>query len=292
MVSGLMNQLDRILETKREEVRALRPRADKLKAAALLRDDFRSLERALTADEGRLGLIAEVKKASPSAGVIAPDFDPVRIARAYADAGASAISVLTDEVYFQGRLDYLTRIRQAVTVPVLRKDFIIDDSQIYEAVVAGADAILLIVAALEQNQLKHLLATAAGVQLEVLVEVHDLAELDRALATDARLIGINNRNLKSFKVDLATTEVLSEQVPEDLVVVSESGIRDGADAARLAATGAQALLVGETLMRCDDIHTTVAELMAPIPADDDGENDDSGHGRRPSLATGSGPVPG
>lgn len=267
-----MNQLDRILETKREEVRALRPRADKLRAAALLRDDFRSLERAVTADDGRLGLIAEVKKASPSAGVIAADFDPVRIASAYAGAGASAISVLTDEVYFQGRLDYLTRIRQAVPVPVLRKDFVIDDSQIYEAAVAGADAILLIVAALEQPQLIDLLATAASVQLEVLVEVHDMQELDRALATDARLIGINNRNLKSFTVDLATTESLSEQVPDDLVVVSESGIRSGADAARLAAAGAQALLVGETLMRSADIAATVAELMAPIPADEDDES--------------------
>lgn len=266
-----MNQLDRILETKREEVRALKPRADKLRAAALLRDDFRSLEASLTMDENRLGLIAEVKKASPSAGVIREDFDPVKIARGYADAGASGISVLTDETYFQGRLDYLTRIRQAVPVPVLRKDFIIDDSQIYEAVVAGADAILLIVAALDQEQLVHLLQTAASVQLEVLVEVHNLDELDRALATDARLIGINNRDLKSFTVDLATTEKLSEQVPEDLVIVSESGIRDRADALRLAAAGVQALLVGETLMRAEDIHAMVDELMAPLPQDEVGD---------------------
>ena len=170
-----MNKLDEIIAHKHLELQRLLPRAEKLRVAAAARNDFRSLEDALRADESKLGLIAEIKKASPSAGVIQPDFDYLTIARAYEKGGASAISVLTDDKYFQGRLEYLTTIRAEVGVPVLRKDFIIHEAQIFEAVVAGADAILLIVAALDQPTLEHLLEIAHGLQLDVLMEVHDLA---------------------------------------------------------------------------------------------------------------------
>lgn len=244
-----MNKLDEIIAHKHTEVQRLLPRVDKLRAAAAGRDDFRSLYDALRADPGHLGLIAEVKKASPSAGVIQPDFDYLTIARTYEKGGANAISVLTDEKYFQGKLEYMTTIRDEVSIPVLRKDFIIHEAQIFEAVVAGADAILLIVAALEQSKLEYLLEVAHTFQLDVLMEVHDLPELERALATDVRILGINNRNLKSFTVDLAATEALVEEVPDDVVLVSESGIKSVEDAQRLADAGADALLVGETLMR-------------------------------------------
>ena len=244
-----MNKLDEIIAHKHTEVARLLPRAEKLRAAAAGRNDFRSLATALLHDESSLGLIAEVKKASPSAGVIQPDFDFLTVGRTYDKAGVSGISVLTDEKYFQGRLDYMTTIRAEVGAPVLRKDFIVHEAQIFEAVVAGADAILLIVAALDQPTLEHLLETAHSYQLDVLVEVHDLPELERALDTEARIIGVNNRNLKTFTVDLATTEALAEEVPEDIILVSESGIKTLEDARRLAAAGADALLVGETLMR-------------------------------------------
>jgi len=260
-----MNKLDEIIAHKRTEVEKLLPRAEKLQAAASTRDDFRSLSRFLTLDPGRLGLIAEVKKASPSVGVIDDKFDYLTIARAYEKAGASGISVLTDENYFQGRLEYMTTIRQQLDIPVLRKDFIIHEAQIYEAVVAGADAILLIVAALDQATLVHLLNVAHSFQLEVLMEVHDLAEMDRALETDVRIIGVNNRNLKSFVVDLATTENLAEEVPHDIILVSESGIKTVADAQRVADCGADALLVGETLMRSGNVLVDLPALMVEKP---------------------------
>ena len=244
-----MNRLEEILRTKREEIERLRPRRDELHRTALLRNDVRRFISALQREERKLALIAEVKKASPSAGVIVESFDPVAIARNYARAGVEAISVLTDERFFQGHLDYLKLIREQVPQPLLRKDFILDPLQIMEAAVAGADAILLIVAALPQEQLVLLLETAALYQLDALVEVHTLAELDRALETDARLIGINNRNLATFEVDLSVTEKLSEQVPDDIVVVSESGIRTADDLARIKACGVDAVLIGEALMR-------------------------------------------
>ena len=201
-----------------------------------------------------LGLIAEVKKASPSVGVITENFDPVAIAKVYEEAGAHAISVLTDEKFFQGHLSYMTKVRAAVSLPVLRKDFILHEAQIYEAACAGADAILLIVAALEQTDLERLLAVATDFQLDALVEVHTLEELDRALETDAQIIGINNRNLATFQVDLATTEELSEQVPDGITLVSESGIKTGEDTRRVLESGCNAILVGETLMRAGDVH--------------------------------------
>src|SRR3954469_24205461 len=244
-----MNRLDEILRVKRDEIERLRPRRDELHRAALLRNDARGFAFALQQGEGKVALIAEVKKASPSAGVIVESFDPVAIAKNYARAGVEAISVLTDEKFFQGRLDYLQLIRDQVPQPLLRKDFVLDPLQIMEAAVAGADAILLIVAALNQEQLVSLLETAALYQLDVLVEVHTLAELDRALETNARVIGINNRNLATLQVDLSVTETLSEQVPDEIVLVSESGIKTAEDLARIKACGVDAVLIGEALMR-------------------------------------------
>jgi len=256
-----MDRLRQILATKEQEICKLLPRIDHLHAAALQRNDYRPFAAAVNRGPDALGLIAEVKKASPSVGVITDRFDPVQIARTYESAGAHAISVLTDEVYFQGALQYLINIRREVSLPVLRKDFILHEVQIYEAAVAGADAILLIVAALDQEQLIHLLDVADTLQMDALVEVHDLPELERALDTNARLIGINNRNLHTFQIDLATTEWLAEEVPDDITLVCESGIKVNEDARRAFQAGANALLIGETLMRADDVHATVADLL-------------------------------
>lgn len=262
----MSDKLAEIVSHKRQEIEPLIQRAEKLRYAALERNEFKSLASAINVGSDRLGLIAEVKKASPSAGIITEDFDPVSQAKKYADAGASAISVLTDEKYFKGKLEYLTQIQHAVEVPVLRKDFIIHESQIYEASVAGADAILLIVAALSQDDLERLFDCANTYQLEVLMEVHDLAELERALGTDVKIIGVNNRNLKTFEVDLKNTEAISEEVPQDILFVSESGIKTPQDASLVASWGADAVLVGETLMRADDVASTVKEIMeSPVP---------------------------
>src|SRR6476646_10302434 len=244
-----MSRLDEILDVKRGEIEALRPRREELRERALLRNDVRGFASALRREEGKLALIAEIKKASPSAGVIVESFDPVAIAKNYARAGVDAISVLTDERFFQGHLDYLAQIRAVVPQPLLRKDFILDPLQIMEAAAAGADAILLIVAALRHEQLVELLETASLYQLDALVEVHTLAELDRALETEAKIIGINNRNLSTFEVDLSVTEKLSEQVPTEIVLVSESGIKTAEDLARIKACGVDAVLIGEALMR-------------------------------------------
>jgi indole-3-glycerol phosphate synthase len=265
------NKLDEILADKQKEVEALLPRLDELKAQARERDDFRSLFTALGGgmrdheiNEGYgvypMMVIAEVKKASPSAGTIAEDFDPVKIAVEYEEIGADAISVLTDQKYFQGDLAFLQQIRENVSLPLLRKDFIIHESQIYEAVVAGGDAILLIVAALEQDALNHLLDIAGQCQLDVLVEVHDIEEMDRAMETDARIIGVNNRNLRTFDVSLETTEILSQEVGADCILVSESGIKTIEDAARVKAWGADAVLVGEALMRAEDKSAMMEQL--------------------------------
>lgn len=256
-----MNRLQKILETKKSEIARILPRLEHLRAAALQRNDFRPFATTLDRGPDALGLIAEVKKASPSAGVIAAEFDAVAIALQYEAAGAHAISVLTDEPYFHGHLAYLTKVRGAVALPCLRKDFILHEVQIYEASVAGADAILLIVAALEQPQLEALHKTAELCQLDVLVEVHTREELDRAVDLGATLIGINNRNLTTFEVDLATTEELSEEVPDGVVLVSESGLKTRADARRAHAAGCQAILVGESLMRTGNIPAQVAELL-------------------------------
>lgn len=255
------NRLQQILEVKKQEVARLLPRAAHLRAAALQRNDFRPFARALDCGPEALGLIAEVKKASPTAGIIAANFDPVRIARAYEEGGAHALSVLTDRQFFQGDLAFLNRIRAEVALPLLRKDFIIHEVQIAEACVAGADAVLLIVAALEQDRLEALFQEAELLQLDVLVEVHNGEELERALEVGATLVGINNRNLTTFEVDLATTETLSEEVPESILLVSESGLKTRADAQRAFSAGCNAILVGESLMRAGDISRQIGELL-------------------------------
>jgi indole-3-glycerol phosphate synthase len=264
-----MNILETIVEQKEREVDALpggSVSVAKLKKALTKRGDHRGFNCALRHPrKGSIALIAEVKKASPSAGVIRADFDAVKIAKEYEAAGASCLSVLTDEKFFQGSLDYLKQIRAAVKLPLLRKDFIIDERQIFESVQWGADAILLIVAILSDAKLKkfHDLATEAG--LAALIEVHDEEELERALAIEARLIGVNNRDLKTFNVDLATTEklaakALSIQRDEEILLVAESGIHTRADAERVQRAGAAAILVGESLMR-GDIAKKAAELL-------------------------------
>ena len=242
-----MDRLEEILRVKREEIEALRPTMQELQSAAQARNDFRDFRRALKKDS--LAVIAEIKKASPSAGVIAESFDPVAIAQAYERDGAAAMSILTDEKFFQGHLDYLRQVREAVRVPLLRKDFILDEIQIAQSSAAGADAILLIVAALDQKELVDLFQAAASYHLDALVEVHTLRELDRALAIDAKIIGINNRDLATFYVDLRVTESLCKKVPDDVVLVSESGIRTLQDVDRMKACGVDAVLIGEALMR-------------------------------------------
>ncbi|MEI8340730.1 MAG: indole-3-glycerol phosphate synthase TrpC [Verrucomicrobiota bacterium] len=257
----MSDRLQQILAVKKTEVAKLLPRSEHLRAAALQRNDFRGFAAAIDRGPESLGLIAEVKKASPSAGIISESFNPVLIAKAYESAGAHAVSVLTDEQFFKGSLAYLSQVRAAISLPVLRKDFIIHEAQIFEAVCAGADAILLIVAALEQAQLEALHKIATDFQLDALVEVHTLEELDRALEIEAKLIGINNRNLATFQVDIKTTEELSEQTPEEVLLVSESGIKSADDTRRILDCGCNAILVGETLMRADDVHEAVESLL-------------------------------
>jgi indole-3-glycerol phosphate synthase len=265
-----MNILDTIVAQKRIEAARLPGgpvTGTVLKAAMEKRGDRRDFFAALqSAGRGGMALIAEVKKASPSAGVICPDFDPVRIARDYEAAGASCLSVLTDEKFFQGSPENLRRIRAAVKLPLLRKDFIIDARQILEAIDAGADAVLLIARILTPGELEefHALASAAG--LAALVEVHDEVEMGRALSLGANLIGVNNRNLDTFTMDLALTGRLAARIPagarEGRVLVAESGIHSRADVERLRRAGAGAVLVGESLMRNPaGIAAKVAELL-------------------------------
>jgi indole-3-glycerol phosphate synthase len=258
----MSDKLAQIIATKHQEVSALLPRAGHLRAAALQRNEFRGFRSALDRGAGRLGVIAEVKKASPSVGLIDPDFDPVRQAGRYLDGGASCLSILTDEKYFQGSLGYLARISEFSGAPLLRKDFTVHEVQIHEAVVAGADAVLLIVAALDDAALRHLYDEAKSFQLDVLVEVHDLPEMERALELGADLIGINNRNLKTFEIDLATTERLADEVPDEVLLVSESGIRTLEDARRALEAGANAVLIGESLMRAQDPAGEIERYLA------------------------------
>lgn len=265
-----MNILETIVESKKAEVAKLKEQAVTgldLSRALKLRGGRRDFAEALRHPaRGNVALIAEVKKASPSAGVICHDFDPVRIAREYESAGASCLSVLTDEKFFQGSLQYLKSIREATRLPLLRKDFIIDARQILEAIEWGADAILLIAAILDDRQLKEFHALGMEAGLAVLVEVHDEAELNRALAAGASLIGVNNRNLKDFSVSLATTERLSAALRnsglhDQTTLVAESGIHTRADVERLFRAGAKAILVGESLMRGKTISGKVSELL-------------------------------
>jgi len=263
-----MTILDTIVQQKQREV-ALLPAetvtAQTLREALDKRGGLRDFAAALRKPaNGRVALIAEVKKASPSAGLICRDFDPVRIARQYQAAGASCLSVLTDEKFFQGSLAFLRDIRAAVDLPLLRKDFIIDARQILQAARWGADAILLIAAILSDEQLAgfHALARSAG--LAALVEVHDAEELRRVLALKPAIVGVNNRNLKNFKVDLATTEAIAALLPQANrpLLVSESGIHARADVERVARAGAQAILVGESLVRSGDIAAQIQTLLS------------------------------
>ena len=254
--------LDEILAHKHTELAAAQAKlepAELARQAEAVAEQPRGFRRALeTAPEPRI--IAEVKRRSPSRGEIRPDLDPVECARAYAAGGAAALSVLTDAHYFGGDLGYLAQIRAAVELPLLRKDFLVDVYQVDEARVAGADAVLLIVAALEPSALARLLERSRELGLDSLVEVHDAAELDTAVAAGADLLGINNRDLRTFETDLGVAEALAPCVPAGSLVVAESGIFGPDDVARLTAAGAHGFLVGESLMREQDVTTALERL--------------------------------
>ncbi|SFP10359.1 indole-3-glycerol phosphate synthase TrpC [Qipengyuania nanhaisediminis] len=259
-----MNKLDEICATKRLEVADRRKAAslDDLDKSARERSEPRGFMRALeTAQQTGFGLIAEIKKASPSKGLIRADFSPADHARAYASGGASCLSVLTDAPYFQGHEDYLIEARAACDLPVLRKDFMVDPWQVAEARALGADAILIIVAALENGQMEEIEAAAIERGMDVLVEVHDEEELARAARLQSRLLGVNNRNLKTFETDLATTERLASLAPQDALLVGESGIFTHDDCLRLAQAGVKSFLVGESLMRQADVELATRRLL-------------------------------
>ena len=257
--------LDRIVAVKREEIEAARARRDLVSlrrdAEALggIRDFVRAVFTKVAAMEP--AVIAEIKKASPSKGVIRPDFKPAEIARSYAMHGATALSVLTDVQFFHGSPAYLAEARDACTLPVLHKDFIVDPYQVYEARAMGADCILLIVSCLEDAQMADLEAQAHALGMAVLVEVHDGHELERALMLDTPLLGINNRNLRNFEVTLNTTIALLDRLPPNRIVVTESGIHTRADVERMRAADVHAFLVGEAFMRADDPGAALAELF-------------------------------
>jgi indole-3-glycerol phosphate synthase len=258
--------LDRIVAVKRDEVAAGRARSDlaamraRAEAQAGARDFVGALRRRV--DAGDAAVIAEVKKASPSKGVLRADFRPAEIAASYERHGAAALSVLTDAPFFQGAPEYLAAARAATSLPALRKDFIVDPWQVYESRALGADAVLLIAAALDDAEMRDFEAIALALGMAVLVEVHDERELERALALDTPLVGINNRNLRTFEVTLETTLSLLPRVPAGRVVVTESGIVGAADVRRMRAAGVNAFLVGEAFMRADDPGVALAALVA------------------------------
>jgi indole-3-glycerol phosphate synthase len=257
--------LQRIVAVKREEIAATRARRSLpgWRALAEARGGLRGFEAALRSRlaAGAAAVIAEVKKASPSKGVLRADFEPAAIARSYEAGGAACLSVLTDERFFQGSSACLEQARAACTLPVLRKDFIVDEVQVHEARAMGADCVLLIAACLDDAELADLEACARGHGMDVLVEVHDAAELERALALRTRLVGVNNRNLRSFEVSLDTTLDLLPRVPGDRLLVTESGILARADVQRMRAAGVHAFLVGEAFMRAPEPGTALAELF-------------------------------
>lgn len=258
--------LDEIVEKRKIQLEREKAAADietVKKAAERLDRQCISFKNAL-AKPDRLSVISEVKKASPSKGLIQPNFDPVKIAKEYETCGADAVSCLTEEHYFQGSSEYFKAIRQAIGLPMIRKDFIIDEYQIYEARLMGADAILLIAAVLDDEKLKRFGDTARSLGLDILAETHDESELERVLALDFDIIGINNRNLKTFEVKLETTARLAGMIPEGKVIVSESGIRDNTDMKTVRSYGADAVLIGETLMRSGNIGATLTALRENV----------------------------
>ncbi len=254
--------LDEIIENKTSEVEIsktslpLEQIQEQIKDALPSRNFFDAIN-----PKGELKIISEVKHSSPSKGVFREDFDPIQIAKSYSRGGASAISVLTDEKYFKGSLSFLKSIRAEVDTPLLRKDFIVDPYQVYEARLFGADAILLIVAALDQTSLSELLELTHTLQMNAIVEVHDAEELDRALEADARIIGINNRDLRTFNVDLNVSINLSKKVPGDKIVIAESGIGSIEDIDRLRGEGVHVFLIGETFMKAPDPGQKLNELI-------------------------------
>jgi len=257
-----MTILDEIVRHKREELARCRretPRGELERRCAALPPP-RDVTRALTPERGGVRLIAEVKKASPSRGVLAERFDPLALGALYADSGAAALSVLTDEKYFQGSLDFLVAIHDVVPVPLLRKDFTLDEYHVWEARAAGADAVLLIVAILEAGQLRDLRQAAAGLGLAALVEAHTASEIDVALAAGAAIVGINNRDLKTFETRIETSLELLPLIPAGCLAVSESGFFTAAEVRAVAAAGAHAVLVGEALVRATDVAAKVREL--------------------------------
>jgi indole-3-glycerol phosphate synthase len=251
-----MNVLDQILTAKQQEIEDLRPRSRELRSKAERADATHSFGAAMRAGR-HIALIAEFKRRSPSAGWIRQTAMVAEFIKAYSDCGAGAISVLTDENFFGGSLSDLESARAQTNVPLLRKDFVLEEVQLFEARAAGADAVLLIVRALDDDRLRDLLTTARGIGLDVLVETHNAEEIERALRAGADIVGVNNRDLSNFTVDFALTARLLEQIPRDVVTIAESGVRSVSDVAQLAAAGIDAVLIGETLMRADDVCATV-----------------------------------